>query len=123
MWLGPPSMNSHTTRLARGAKCGGRAASGLTGSSSGSLPFADRAISAASAREPKPPPARARKSRRDVGTSTEQGRIGEPEDISKFKELNRSKRREQSRQSNKRKRRKQRGRQRISSFPSVHDFF
>src|SRR3954467_7567336 len=75
MWLGPPSMNSHTTRLARGAKCGGRAGSGLTGSSSGSWPFAGRPIIAANASAPMPPPARARKSRRDVGTSTEQGRI------------------------------------------------
>src|SRR5438445_10512431 len=79
MWLGPPSMNSHTTRLARGAKCGGRAASGLTGSSSGSLPFAARPIIAASASAPMPPPARARKSRRERGTSIEQGRIGRQE--------------------------------------------
>src|SRR4029079_10297254 len=50
-------------------------ASGLTGSSSGSLLFAARANSAVSASEPRPPPARARKSRRDDGTSTEHGRI------------------------------------------------
>src|SRR5437868_3615671 len=77
MWLGPPSMNSHTTRLARGAKCGGLAASGLDAGSSGSLAVAARPISPARARAPIPPPARARNSRRDAGTSSEQGRTAE----------------------------------------------
>src|SRR6516165_5964400 len=53
MWLAPPAMNSCTTRLARGLKCGAALAS-----------IADRAM------PPRPPPLCQRNSRRESITSS-----------------------------------------------------
>src|SRR5256885_13442456 len=67
-WLGPPSMNSQITDLARAGKCGGRGASGFNGSI---LMFAARARRASrpsrepNARPPNPPPHLVRKARRE----------------------------------------------------------
>src|ERR1041384_8048788 len=63
MWLGPPSMNSQITDLARGAKCVALGAIGLA------CAPASSASKAVKARAPKPPPALSRKSRLDMGLS------------------------------------------------------
>src|SRR5258706_4938614 len=64
--LGAPSMNSQMTDLAFGAKCGGRTASGLMAVEI-SVAEAGVARRSASARSPKPAPARVMNSRRVVG--------------------------------------------------------
>src|SRR5215831_14073433 len=61
-WLGPPTMNVKITDLALASWCGFLAASGLPVTFS--LPYPSRASSQESASDPKPPPARTRKSRR-----------------------------------------------------------
>src|SRR5262245_55112107 len=66
IWLGPPTMNMKMTRLAFGSKCGSLAASGLPGEPGGVSPRASRASNQFRAMPPSPPPARNRKSRRDV---------------------------------------------------------
>src|SRR4051812_44707967 len=63
MWLGPPSKKHQMTDFAFGEKCGERAV--LMRFISEAPPDASRASNDASASEPNPPPALARKSRRD----------------------------------------------------------
>ena len=62
MWLGPPCMNSQMTRLARGAKCGCRGASGSV--APGQAARASCCIRPAKAKPPIPPPAFSKNCRR-----------------------------------------------------------
>src|SRR5262245_16219482 len=84
MWLGPPCMKRKMTRFAWPGKCGGRTASGLTGSCVVAARAESRPSMKFSAKAPKPKLDREKNSRRELTCSR---RLQEQSKVASFTRL------------------------------------